>query len=441
MFYSLRNIIDKALNHKGFRKYFANTSWMFAEQLLRMIAGLFVGIWVARYLGPEQYGIFSYVIAFVAIFSSFAKLGLDSIVVRNLVNTPQNRDVYLGTAFWLKLFGAIFALIVIFLATIFTSNDHNTNLYILIIAAGLIFQSFEVVEFYFQSKVMSKFVSICKIIQLLTSSIFKIYLVLSEADLIWFVLVSFLDQATLALTFYLAYKYQKLNADFHHFNFRVAILLIRDSWPLILSGFVLMIQARADQLMLKEMVGNIEVGYYSSAIRLVEVFSLVPTVISMSLFPAIINARKISMDLYNDRLFALYKLMMFLFLIVAFPIWFFGDIIILFLYKEAYAPAGEIFSLMALRLFFTNYGVVRSAFLITENLMVYSLIVMLIGMLVNLILNYLWIPTYYSVGAVWASLISFLFVTFLIDLFYKKTRANCIMMIKSMLIFSFRGAK
>ena len=75
------------------------------EQFFRISAGVLVGIWVARYLGPEKFGLLSYVLAFTAIFSGTARLGLDGIMVRELVNHPEKRDTYLGTAFWLKMLG------------------------------------------------------------------------------------------------------------------------------------------------------------------------------------------------------------------------------------------------------------------------------------------------------------------------------------------------
>ena len=126
--------------------------------------------YVARYLGPEQFGIFNYATAFVALFGAIAKLGLDGIVVRDLVNHPQERDVYLGTAFWLKLCRGSSGDGLLAIAVRFTSNDATTNLYIFIIASGLIFQSFDVVDFYFQSKVLAKYVSICRLMQLALSS-------------------------------------------------------------------------------------------------------------------------------------------------------------------------------------------------------------------------------------------------------------------------------
>ena len=416
-------------------KYFYNTSWMFTEQMLRMVAGVIVGIWVARYLGPEQFGIFSYALAFAAIFSGIAKLGLDSIVVRDLVNEPDKRDIYLGTAFWLKLIGAFITLGIVAFSTRFTSNDSTTNLYIFIIASGTIFQSFEVIDFYFQSKVLSKYVSLCKITQLILSSALKLYFILTEADLFWFVIITLIDQIILAVALCFAYKYQLLGSFYHKFNLTVAKTLLKYSWPLILSGIILMVQSRIDQVMLKDVIGNTELGYYSSAMRLIEVFSFIPMILTNSFFPAIVNAKKISINLYKSRLFNFYRLMMLLFLFISIPVFFFGEQIIIFLYKNAYAPAGQLFSLMAIRLFFTNYGIVRGAYLMTENLMMYSMITMAIGAVVNILLNYLWIPDYHSIGAIWASLVSFFITTFLIDIFYHKTKENVKLQIKSMLLF------
>ena len=80
----------KALkSYQGFMKYFKNTSWLFGEKILRMIVGLFVGIWVARYLGPEQFGLFSYAQGFVGLFTAISTLELDGIVVRELIKDEK----------------------------------------------------------------------------------------------------------------------------------------------------------------------------------------------------------------------------------------------------------------------------------------------------------------------------------------------------------------
>jgi O-antigen/teichoic acid export membrane protein len=292
-----------------------------------------------------------------------------------------------------------------------------------------------VIDFYFQSRVLSKFVSLCRVCQLVLSSILKLYFIYKRADLIWFVVIMLIDQFTVAVTLCLAYKSQEKKGFFGQFSFVEAKNMLQDSYPLILSGFLLMVQARADQVLLKKLIGNTELGYYSSALRLIEAFVFVPVILSNSLFPAVVNARKMSKELYETRLLRLYRLMMALFLLVATPIFFFGSFIITILYKNAYAPAGPLFSLMAFRLFFTNYGMARNSFLMAENLTGFSLFTMAAGAVVSLALNFLLIPHYHSVGAIWANIGTFFVSTFLLDFFYRPTRSNAKLMAKSMLLF------
>ena len=395
---------------------------MFAEQLLRMVAGLLVGIWVARYLGPEQFGVFSYAIAFASLFSSIAKLGLDGIVVRDLVREPDQRDLYLGTAFWLKLGGAFVMLGAVALATQLTSSDRTTNLYILIIASGAIFQSFEVVAFYFQSRVLSKFVSICKMTQLLISSLLKLYFILTGADLICFVLVTLVDQMTLALSLYMAYRYQKLGGFYRHFDMTIVKQFLRDSWPLIFSGLVIMIYMRIDQIMIKEMLGEREVGLYSAAVRISELWYFIPSIITSSLFPSIINAKKISEKLYYTRLQRLYTLMVWLAIAIALPVTFWSDWLVILLYGEAYREAGFVLMIHIWAGVFVFLGVASESWLISENLQRISFYRAFLGAGINVILNFVLIPIYGLIGAAIATVIAQAMAVFVFDSLSKKTR-------------------
>ena len=395
---------------------------MLGETMLRMVAGLFVGVWVARYLGPEQFGIFSYAIAFVALFGSVAKLGLDSILVRDLVNDPHNRDIYLGTAFWLKLMGALIMLVIIAFATIFTSNSFTTNLYIFIIASGLIFQSFEVVDFYFQSRVLSKFVSICKITQLILSSLLKIYLVLTGEDLFWFIVVSFLDQVTLAVTLYIAYKYQKLGNFYHHFDLNKARQLLKDSWPLIFSGLAIAVYMRIDQIMIGEMLGNKQVGLYSAAVRISEVWNIIPVIIVTSLFPSIINAKKIDSNLYKIRLQRLYFIVFYMSLGVALIVMFFAKNIMTILYGQLYSEAEFVLSIHIWTGILVGLGLVNWRWFIVENLQKLATFNTILGAGVNVLLNCLLIPVYGITGVAFATLVSYLFAVYFVLFFNKKTR-------------------
>ncbi|MGO3406059.1 flippase [Marinomonas sp.] len=421
-------------NHQGFLKYLKNTSWMMGEQFLRIIAGLFVGIWVARYLGPEQFGIFSYALAFTAIFGGIAKLGLDGIMVRELINHPEKKDVYLGTAFWLKMIGAFIVMGLMAAIVPFTSNDATTNLFIFIIAAGLVFQSFEVVEFYFQSQVLAKIVSICKVIQLALSSVIKIYLVLNEAELIWFVLVIAFDAMSLAVSYFMAYQLRKNPAFYKNFDLNIAKQLLKDSWPLIFSAIVVMVYMRIDQIMIKEMLGEYEVGIYSAAVKLSEAWYFLPTLITTSLFPAILNAKKISEALYYDRLQNLYTLMVLIALAVAIPTTFLADWVIALLYGAAYQGAGSVLIIHIWAGLIIGLGVARGKWILVENLQVFAFVFLTAAFVTNVIANYLWIPKYGIEGAAYATVLAQATGTLVFPLFINKTRKSFFMMFKALLL-------
>lgn len=418
-------------NHQGFVKYFKNTSWMLGEQFLCIIAGLFVGIWVARYLGPEQFGLFSYALAFTGIFGGIAKLGLDGIVVRELVNHPENRDVYLGTAFWLKVIGAFIVMGLMAAIVPFTSNDATTNLFIFIIAAGLVFQSFEVVEFYFQSQVMAKIVSICKGTQLALSSLIKIYLVLTEAELIWFVLVTTFDALSLAISYYIAYHLKKNPAFYKHFDFSIAKQLLKDSWPLIFSSIVTMIYMRIDQIMIKEMLGEYEVGIYSVAVRLSEAFYFIPTLITTSLFPAILNAKKQSEKLYHQRLQRLYTFMVWIAIMIALPMTLLSDRLIILLFGQAYIASTKVLVIHVWAGVFVFLGVAFSKFLVAENFMNIQFQRTLLGAASNVFINLWLIPIYGVIGAAIATLLAQLIANLVFDVFDKRLHEQLKIKIKS----------
>jgi len=424
-------------------KYFKNTSWLFAEKILRMIVGLFVGVWVARYLGPEQYGLLSYAQSFVGLFAAIATLGLDGIVVRELVKHERHNDDLIGTAFWLKVMGAFGVLLFLGIAVQFTSNDHYTNILIFIIASATIFQSFNVVDMYFQSKVMSKYVVYANIISLFISSIVKIVLILNEAPLIAFAWVVLFDSFVLACGY--VYFYIKNNVAFNiqHLAFKrkVAFSLLKDSWPLILSGIVISIYMKIDQVMIKEMLDSEAVGQYAVAVRLSEAWYFIPMVIASSLFPAIINAKKVSEALYYARLQKLYDLMVWLAIAIALPMTFLSDWIVNLLYGEQYDQAGSVLMIHIWAGIFVFMGVASSKWLISENLQIFSTINTTIGAIINILLNYILIKNIGIEGAAWATLISYFTAAYLSLFFWKKTRINFLNLSKSLFCMGVLHAK
>jgi len=413
--------IKKLRQESGFIRYFKNTGWMLGEQIIRIVSGFLVGIWVARYLGPEQFGIFNYALAYTAIFAGIAKIGLDGIIVREIVKHPESVEIYLGTAFWLKILGAFLVFLLIGLLFKISSNYTLVNTYIFIITLGLVFQSFEVIDFYFQSQVKARVVSICKITQLLISAVFKIYLVLVRADLLWFVVVVFIDSFSLAISYSIAYWLNNKSFFYKYFNFKLAKKLLKDSWPMIFSSLVVMIYMRIDQIMIKEILGEKEVGVYSAAVRLGEAFYFIPVIITTSLFPAILNAKKVSNFLYYERIQNLYDFLVVIGFAIAVITTFFAKPLISFLYGSDFLSSSSVLVIHMWASIFVFLGVASTKWFISENLIFLSFIRTLIGMILNVVLNLIFIPKFNIQGAAFSSLISQFFAAYIFDFFTKET--------------------
>ena len=436
-------MFSKLKSNQGFMRYFKNTSWLFAEKILRMVVGLFVGIWAARYLGPEQFGLFSYAQAFVGLFAAIAGLGLDGIIVRELVKNPSKQAVLLGTAFYLKLIGALLVLLALAGTVTLSHQDSLTTWLIFIIASSTVFQSFNVVDFFFQAKVLSKYVVYANIISLLISSFVKIGLILTSASLIAFAWVVLFDSVILMLGFvYYFQRHAKLNIKRLNFSKATAINLLKDSWPLILSGLVISIYMKVDQIMIKEMLDAEAVGQYVAAVRLSEAWYFIPMVIASSLFPAIINAKKVSEEFYYAQLQKLYDLMVWIAIAIALPMTFLSDWVIDLLYGVQYDQSGAILMIHIWAAVFVFLGVASSRWFIVENLQKYSLYRTLAGALINVMLNYILIPIYGIYGAAYATLASQVVASYLFNITNKKLRYTFLLQTNAILLpFRKLGAK
>jgi len=249
----------------GFKKYSINTGWLFFERIIGMAVSFFVGVYVARYLGPANFGLYSYALSFVGLFAAITSLGLDSIVVRELVKDENKRDKLLGTSFVLKIIGSFLVIVIISVAVRFTSNDNFTNLLIYIVAIGTIFQSFNVVNFYFQAKVLSKYTVYAQIFTSIMCAAIKLVLIYFDMSLIYFAIVNLLQSVILASGLVVMYIKQKSSLFNWSLDFGLAKNLLKDSWPLILSGIAISIYMRIDQVMIKNMLDAEAVGKLCSS--------------------------------------------------------------------------------------------------------------------------------------------------------------------------------
>ena len=418
-----------------FRKYFENAFWLIFEKGFSLMVGMVVGIYVARYLHPEGFGVLNYGIGFVGIFSAFSTLGLDQIVVRELAKGTTSRADLMGTGFVLKLSGSLLLILLMLLVLPFMNHGAFTNTLILIIAAAEIFKSFEVINYFFQSQVQSKYVVQVQLVINFAVSISKIGLVFLQAPLIWFAVIIVMGSILNAIGFIHAYQVREGSLGRWKFRKDLAGELLRESWPLAFYGLALHTQARIDQVMLGNMMNSYEVGQYSVALRFIEIFGFVPMILMSTFTPAVTKGKAAGEALYRSRLLNLYRLMFTTFLLVGIPIFLFGEKIITLLYGAEYQAAGYLLSLFSLRLFFSNMGVGKSIFIVNESLFRYSLLTVVFGALSNILFNYFLIPRFGPAGAITGSMLSFTVSIFLVDLFFAKTRANQKLMFQGILSF------
>ena len=433
------NILKKIVqlkHHSGFRKYFANTSWLLGERALRIAVSLFVGIYVARYLGPERFGLLSYALSFVGIFVALATLGLDEVVVRELIKTPEQREKILGSSFLLKLVGTLLMWAAILVAIPLTENDLQTNILIIIIAFGTVFQALNVIDLNFQAKVKSKYVVHAQFVQLIISSIVKIILVVNEAPLIWFASVYSLDVIVLAMGLVFAYLYNGDNIFSWKWSFETSKYLLHDSWPLIFAGVVISVYMKIDQVMIKEMLGAKEVGLYAAAVKLSEAWYFIPMAIASSLFPAIINAKVYQKEVYYQRLQKLYDLMVWIAIAIALPTTFLSTLVVEFLYGKEYLGSSSVLIIHIWTAVFVFLGVASSKYLLAENFIKKTFYRTFIGALLNIIMNYYLIGIIGIQGAAISTLVSHFFAAYFYDILDKDLRIMFIMKTKSLFFYS-----
>lgn len=435
----MKKIISSLLSRvqeEGFQRYFKNTSWLFLEKALRLVSGLVVGVLVARYLGPEQFGILNYAMSFVAIFLVFSSLGLDSIVVKFVVAKSEDPNVIMGTAFLLRLMASVIVFIAVIVAVLINKNPPDQNLIIIIIAAAAFFQSFFVIDYYFQAVVEARYIVYANIISLVLTALFKIYLIFTGGALMYFALAFTLEAMFVSFGLLYFYFFRDLNPFRWKFDLSFAKTLLKQSWPLILAGVVITVYMKVDQIMIKTMLSAEANGNYAAAVRISETWYFIPMVICSSLFPAIINAKSRGAKLYHQRLQDLFDLMVGIALLVAIPITFISEPLILILFGEDYREAASVLTIHVWAGVFVTLGVSSSLWLVNENLQRLSFYRSLIGVIVNIILNFLFIPRYGIQGAAFTTLFSQFAATYLFDLFHPKTRHNFVMKTKAILLIS-----
>ncbi|MGL5794453.1 MAG: flippase [Waterburya sp.] len=426
-------LLDKNLS-PSLKKIISNIGWLTAERILMMALSFFVGISVVRYLGPESYGKLSYSLSFAGLIGVIAKLGLDQIVVRNLVQEKKSTQEILGTAYLLKLIASLFTIILIGVSIWIFNSDTQIRWMTLIISMGLIFSTFEIIDFWFQAKVLSRSMAIVRSTQLILTSSSKLLLIFWKFPLIAFAWVYLAEFVLQAIGMIWVYYQNHQSISRWQINWSQAKKLLKDSWPLIFSGVMILIYMRIDQIMLGNMAGDKAVGNYAAAVRLSEPCYFISGAICSSVYPSLIKARKKNQQEYQNKIQLIYDLMAWISLLIAVTTSLLSHALATTLLGSEYVEAGAILQLHIWSCPFVFLGIARSKWLMTENYTRFSLVATSLGALANVILNTMWIPNYGGMGAAFATLISYAISSHLSSLVYPPVLKNGWMLTKALFV-------
>jgi PST family polysaccharide transporter len=413
-----------------------NIGWLVFDKIYRMGVGMLVGIWLARYLGPGQFGLLNYANALVSIFLIVSTVGMEAIVVKELVDHPEKTSVTLSTALFVRVLGSVVFFITC-VACIYLIGDQDQIIIGLIISLTIILQPINTIDLFYQAEIKSKYTVLSQNIAFTLTTVFRIVLILVFAQL-WLFAWAVTIEALLAALF-LMYSYFVLNKRQLNFQFnkRVAWNLLGKSWPLTLSSLMIMIYMKIDQVMLGEMIGDFEVGVYSAALKVSEIWYFIPVVICNSFFPSLIQAKKSSEEAFRNKTQRLLDTLAAISISISIAIMFFSNAIMSMLYGVDYYKSGVILTLHIWTSVFVFIGVGGSNFFLIENLQVKGFIRTAIGAGINIILNFILIPIYHSIGAALATLIAQIFVCYLFDAFSKRTWHLFTMKSKSLIGYNF----
>lgn len=409
----------------------ANAGWLFVDKATRLPVALLVAVWLARHLGPLGMGELGYAVAFAGIFAAGAGLGIDGLTIRELVNEPSHRDEILGTTFFLKGIAGVASFIGT-AAAIWLIRSDDVRWLVIIVAIGPIFQAFDAADYWFQSQVQSKYVVWVQNPAFLVVSASRIALILAHAPVAAFAWAALAETALSSLSAAAVFRARIGKLSSWRFVSARAGTLLRDGWPLAVSAVLSMTYLRVDQVLLGQMLGDKEVGVYSVAVRLAEILTLVSMVIYASTLPSILEAKRVSDELFYERLQKLYNLMVFIGYAVAIPTTVFSGVIINKLFGSEYEHAAPMLTILTWSSVMMNLGIARSGFLTAMNWTRLHLASAVIAAVCNIVLNVLLIPRYGGVGAAIASLCAYWFGSHGSCLIFRPLRKTAGMMLKAL---------
>lgn len=411
-------------------KEIKNAGWLIGGRIIQMILSLIVGVLTARYLGPGNYGLVNYGTAYVSFFMSFCTLGINSVIIKDFVDHPSEQGLSIGSTLVLRAVSSFCcALMIVGIVSVLDRDEPITILVVALCSISLLFQIFDTFNYWFQYKYHSKITAIATFIAYAVTSLYRILLLIQGASVQWFAFASSIDYIVLACILFVAYKKEK--GPKISFSLKKGKALLSQSYHYILSGMMVAIYGQTDKLMLKQMLDETSVGYYSTAMTICNMWVFILQAIIDSLYPTILRLYKEDYERYERKNRQLYAIVFYISILVSILFVVFGNLIITVLYGKDYMPSVTPLKIITWYTAFSYLGVARNAWIVCEGKQKYLKYMYLSAAIINVVLNYFMIPLWGTSGAAFASLITQIFTSIILPLFFKGMKRNSILMLQA----------
>ena len=391
------------------KKVLRNVAWALLGKSINMLSVLFVGILVARYLGPEQYGLMNYVISYVSLFTILSTFGLDNIEIRELSKHNEKKDSIIGTCFSLRLLFATVAIIVLFITLLFLRKDSFTTTMIMAYSLTIYSGCFNVIRNYFTSLVKNEYIVKTEIVRTIVGAIIKIILLLLNMPLYAFILASIFDTYLVASGY--CYSYRKIvgKMSLWHFDKASVPFIVKESFPLLLSGAAVMIYQRIDQVMIGSMIDYESVGYFATAGRFLDIILFLPTILVQTVTPILVRVRANSQQGFDEKSRQFVSIVTWFSIIISFLVMVVAYPLVAYTFGDKYLPSIPILQILVWKTVGMSLSSAGGQLIIMEGIQKWAFIKNIMACFVCIGLNYALIPRYGAVGSAYVTIITLLF--------------------------------
>lgn len=413
MFKNLKKILSN--------RFLQNTGWMAFAQIYQMVISLFIGVISARYLGPTNYGTINYAASYISFFTIFCALGLEGIVVKEMISKREQEGIILGSGIAMRLIAGVLSMIAVCVIVYFLNPNDSVLLTVTFLQSIILpFNAFHLIDMWYQSKLNSKVSTIIRCISYTLMSLYKIYLLITGKSVEWFAFSTSLDSLLIALMFMLMYRRngtRKLK-----FDYNTSKELLLQSYHLIISTMMAVLYSQMDRVMIGKMMTQTDVGFYTAAATICNMWVFIPQAFANSARPVIMELKDKDSNLYIRRLKQLIGFIFWIGALFSIVFTVMADFIIHVLYGDAYTMAKGPLVILIWSTVFSSLSYPRSIWMICENKQNYTKYILIWGVILNLILNYYGIKYLGIIGAAIATLFTEIMTCIISPMFYKEMR-------------------